>query len=170
MPINSGINFALNQPCTNDLPLEYFNKALSNIINMDNPEILSSVTPNKTKLASWLSKKYETEVLENELYMTNGNINSIQLLMDVFMESGDEIIVEGPICENLKNIFEQYGLNINYVPLEDDGINIKILEEKIKYIEELENKEYDKKKTKKTKININYDFPDPYGLDYGLSL
>jgi len=134
MPINSEINFALNQPCTNDLPLEYFNKALSNIINMDNPKILSSVAPNKTKLASWLSKKYDTEVLENELYMTNGNINSIQLLMDVFMESGDEIIVEGPICENLKNIFEQYGLNINYVPMEDDGINIKILEEKIKYI------------------------------------
>lgn len=134
MPINSEINFALNQPCINDLPLEYFNKALSNIINMDNPEILSSVTPNKTKLASWLSKKYETDVLENQLYMTNGNINSIQLLMDVYMESGDEIIVEEPICENLKNIFEQYGLNINYVPLEDDGINIKILEEKIKYI------------------------------------
>jgi DNA-binding transcriptional MocR family regulator len=69
---------------------------------MDNPKILSSVTPNKTKLALWLSKKYDTEVLENELYMTNGNINSIQLLMDVFMESGDEIIVEEPICENLK--------------------------------------------------------------------
>ena len=63
MPINSEINFALNQPCTNDLPLEYFNTALSNIINMDNPKILSSVTPNKIKLASWLSKKYEIDVL-----------------------------------------------------------------------------------------------------------
>jgi len=140
--VNEMVNLGVGQPSTKDLPLEWFNNALKNIININNPEILqygaiSGYNSIREKLSVWLSKKYYNNkniIDKNEIFMTNGNTGALQLLMDIFMESGDEIIIEDPTYFIAKNIFEEYGLNINSIPMEDDGINIDILEEKIKKI------------------------------------
>ena len=140
--VNEMVNLGVGQPSTKDLPLEWFNTALKNIININNPEILqygaiSGYNSVREKLSIWLSKKYYNNkniIDKNEIFMTNGNTGALQLLMDTFMESGDEILIEDPTYFIAKNIFEEYGLNINSIPMEDDGINIDLLEEKIKTI------------------------------------
>lgn len=127
------INFALAYPSTKDLPLDLFNNALTNIINLKNPEILQYGN-NKghdsllEKLTIWLSKKYNTKISKNQILMTNGNTGAIQLLMDTYIESGDEIIMEYPCVPHVKKMFEEFGLNINSIN------DIEQLEEKIKSI------------------------------------
>jgi len=136
------IHLGVGQPSTKDLPLNWFNNALTNIININNPEILQygdipGYDSLREKMSVWLSKKYynnSTLVNKNQIFMTNGNTGALQLLIDTFIESGDEILIEDPTYFIAKNIFDEYGLNINSIPMEDDGINIDILEDKIKKI------------------------------------
>ena len=136
------VNFGVGQPSTKDLPLEWFTSTLQNIgSTLKNPEFLqygsiSGYASVREKLASWLSSKYKNKnkISPDDLFMTNGNTGALQLLMDVYMESGDEIIIEDPSYFLAINMFEEFGLNINSVPMEDDGINIEILEETIKKI------------------------------------
>ena len=136
------VNFGVGQPSTKDLPLEWFNSTLQNIgSTLKNPEFLqygsiSGYASVREKLANWLSNKYKNKnkISPDDLFMTNGNTGALQLLMDVYMESGDEIIIEDPSYFLAKNMFEEFGLNVNSVPMEDDGINIQILEETIKKI------------------------------------
>ena len=73
--------------------------------------------------------------------MTNGNTGALQLIMNLQMETGDEIIIEDPTYFIAQNIFDEYGLNINSIPMEEDGINIDLLEKKI--IEIIDNDEKD---------------------------
>lgn len=137
------VNLGVGQPSTKDLPLNWFKNCLTNIIgSVNNPEFLQyGAIPGydqvREKLANWLSKKYYNNMIDVEkdnIFMTNGNTGALQLLMDIFMESGDEIIIEDPTYFIAKDMFEQYGLNINSVPMEDDGMNMEILEEKIQKI------------------------------------
>lgn len=144
------INLGVGQPATSELPLEWFKSTLHNLSNtLDNPEFLqygaiSGYDSVKEKLADWLTDKYylnikkilniEHLITKDQLFMTNGNTGALQLIIDSFVETGDEIIIEDPTYFIAKNIFEDFGLNINSVPMEKDGINIELLEEKIKEI------------------------------------
>ena len=141
------INLGVGQPATSELPLEWFKLTLQNLSNtLDNPEFLqygaiSGYNKIKEKLATWLTDKYylnikkilkvEHLITKEQLFMTNGNTGALQLIIDTFVETGDEIIIEDPTYFIAKDIFENYGLNINSVPMEEDGINIELLEEKI---------------------------------------
>jgi len=137
------VNLGVGQPSTKDLPLKWFQEKLVNISSsLDTPEFLQyGAIPGydslREKLAFWLSGKYynnKTLVNKNQLFMTNGNTGGLQLLMDYYMESGDEIIIEDPTYFIAKEMFEQFGLNVKSVPMEDDGINVEILEETIQKI------------------------------------
>lgn len=136
---NQMVNLGVGQPSTKDLPLEWFTSTLQEISStLKNPEFLQygsipGYDSVREKLSNWLSSKYKNQnkILTDHLFMTNGNTGGLQLLMDVYIETGDEIIIEDPSYFLARNMFDEFGLNINSVPMEDDGINIEILEETI---------------------------------------
>jgi len=151
------INLGVGQPATSELPLEWFKSTLQDLSStLDNPEFLqygaiSGYDSVKNELAKWLTNKYYANIKKKlnishsiskeQLFMTNGNTGALQLLIDTYVETSDEIIIEDPTYFIAKNIFEDYGLNVNYVPIEKDGINIEILEEKILEIIEADTKQ-----------------------------
>jgi len=144
------VNLGVGQPSTEDLPLTWFNSTLLNIgNNLKSSEVLqygetSGYDNVRITLANWLTKKYyhninkklETNhfIDKDQVFMTNGNTGALQLLLHTFVESGDEIIIEDPTYFIAKNIFEEYGCNINSVPMQEDGLDVNVLEEKIKTI------------------------------------
>lgn len=99
----------------------------------------------KEKLAKWLTKKYysnlDVSLLDNiviepdELHITNGNMNTLHLLISKYNESGDTILVENPTSIGAINIFKEYGLEINSSDMEEDGIDIDSLEHQIKKLD-----------------------------------
>lgn len=144
------INFGVGQPDTSKLPIDWFNSTLEKIANEKlSSEILQyGSIPGyenvRNKLSKWLTKKYYTTlqhksdkldirhvINQDQIFMTNGNTGALQLIMDTFIETGDEIIIEDPTYFIAKNMFEEYGLNINSVSMESDGLNIEDLENKI---------------------------------------
>ena len=144
------VNFGVGQPDTSKLPIDWFNTTLEKIAKEKiSSEFLQygSIPGYKNirnKLANWLTKKYYNPLLKfsdkldiphkidaEQLFMTNGNTGSLQLIMSTMMETGDEIIIEDPTYFIAKNMFEEYGLNINTVSMRDDGLDVDELEERI---------------------------------------
>ena len=151
---NNMINLGVGQPATSELPIDWFNQTLVNLSNkkLSSEFLQYGSIPGydsiREKLSVWLNQKYysthnkntiKTTITKDKLFMTNGNTGAIQLIMNMFMETGDEIIIEDPTYFIAQNIFEEYGLNINAIPMESDGINIELLEKKI--IEIIDNDE-----------------------------
>jgi len=144
------VNLGVGQPSTEDLPLDWLKTTLLNIgNNLNSPEVLQyGAIPGydniRNSMASWLTKKYYQNITKkidvkhiidkDQIFMTNGNTGALQLLLHTFIESGDEVIIEDPTYMIAKDIFEEYGCNINTIPMEDDGLDVFMLEEKIKTI------------------------------------
>ena len=143
---NNMVNLAIGQPSTFELPIEWFKETLNKLSNelIDHNFLqYHNVIGNdviREKLADWLNKRYylnpnnklETNnITKDKLCMTNGNIGAIQLIMQLLMESNDDIIIEDPSYFGTTDMFDEYGLNLNKIPMELDGINVGLLEEKI---------------------------------------
>ena len=66
-----------------------------------------------------------------DIFMTNGNTGALHTLITKYTESTDNIIVENPTYFIAINMFKEYGLHVEGINLETDGINISDLENKI---------------------------------------
>lgn len=155
------VNLGVGQPSTSELPLEWFKKTLHNLsISLETPECLQygsipGYDSLREKLAEWLTQKYYSNIKRNlkvdhlinkdQIFMTNGNTGALGLIMSTIMETGDEIIIEDPTYFIAKNIFEEYGLNVNPIKIEDDGINIELLETTILQIMDNDKKDLQNK-------------------------
>ena len=147
---NEMVNFGVGQPDTSKLPIKWFNTTLGKIAseNLSSEILQYGSIPGyesiRKKLSTWLTNKYYSplknkseklsvrhKINQDQIFMTNGNTGALQLIMSTFIETGDEIIIEDPTYFIAKNMFDEFGLNTNTVPMESDGLDVKELENKI---------------------------------------
>ncbi len=148
------VNFGTGQPNNLNLPIEWFQSVCAKMstdmfgsTENEHKQLLqygamSGYDDIKEKMAQWLTEKYYQNlkvndlfinhlVTPNQIFMTNGNSGALHLLMSKYTESTDNIIVENPTYFIAINIFKEYGLNVEGIDMESDGINLKDLENKI---------------------------------------
>ena len=147
------VNFGTGQPNNLNLPIDYFQLVCNKMsqdkfgrITNDHNQLLQygaidGYPDIKEKLALWLTKKYyenlsinenyKTTVLPFEIFMTNGNTGALHMIITKYTKPNDYIIVEDPSYFLAINIFKEYGLKIEGITMENDGINLEDLENKI---------------------------------------
>ena len=127
------VNFGVGQPDTRRLPLDLIKETFLKLGNdLDVSEVLQygqiqGYQSFRDTLAKWLEKMYyknEKNVDSNELFVTNGNTSALHLISSIFIKSGDTILVEDPSYFIAIKIFEELGINIKPIPMDDSGINI----------------------------------------------
>lgn len=69
---------------------------------------------------------------DNELLITTGAQQAMEIISKVLINEGDTVIVEEPSFIGSLNAFRSNGANLVGVPLEDDGLNIEYLENVLK--------------------------------------
>ena len=67
----------------------------------------------------------------NELMITTGSLQAINILTQEFVDPGDTVICENPSFIGAISVFKSYQANIESIPLQEDGIDISQLAEKI---------------------------------------
>lgn len=158
-PSETMVNLGVGQPDNRKLPLDLIKKSMQHFVdNVDNKEILQyGDIPGyhrfRKKLADWLSKKsyFKTEnnnenykavkeINENELFICNGVTHALHLIMTAHMYQDDTILVEDPSYFIMINIFKEFGLDVEAIPMDDDGINIEALEEKVAELSKTQDK------------------------------
>lgn len=110
----------------------------------------------REELAAFLKKHDHLEVSPENIVLTIGGTGALDLLGRVLIDPGDVVITENPSYINTLLAFEQLGAKIEGVPVDNEGMKVDLLEEKIKEL-----------KAKGQKVKFIYTIPtgqNPMGI------
>ncbi|HSJ85987.1 MAG TPA: PLP-dependent aminotransferase family protein [Anaerolineales bacterium] len=82
-------------------------------------------------LAEFLSRNYSLPVVADTIFVTAGVSSALDLLCTLFTQAGDTIFVEEPTYFLAPKIFADHKLHIVPIPMDENGLNIDALEEKL---------------------------------------
>lgn len=127
------INFSFGFPAHEALPAQRVQE-LSKQVLAENPyEILqysfSSAHPNLVAELAKFFNGIEYVVKEgDDIMVTSGSGEGLELSAKVFCDEGDSVIVEDPTFMGALNGFKSNGAKLIGVPLDEDGMNLELLE------------------------------------------
>ena len=70
----------------------------------------------------------------------NGITGCIQIILESMYFPGEVILVEESTYFIMLDIFKDYGLKVDYIPISKNGIDMNILAEKLMYLSENQDK------------------------------
>ncbi len=87
-----------------------------------------SATNGLPKLIDVLKTQFN---LKDEILISNGSQQALDLISSIFLNKDDKILVEEPSYVGAIGLFKSHGAICHTIQLEDDGINLKKLESKL---------------------------------------
>jgi DNA-binding transcriptional MocR family regulator len=69
---------------------------------------------------------------DENILVTNGSQNSLQLIFQAFISKDDVVAAESPTYSMLIPLIKYFGCKILEIPVKDDGIDISVLKEYLK--------------------------------------
>lgn len=133
----SVISFAAGNPAPEAFPVEAVEKITEDILRK-NPigalqySISEGYTPLRDKLKSYLKERNNIGQDFDELIITSGAQQGIEIACKVMCNPGDTVICENPSFVGSLNAFKSFDVNLVGVDVEADGISVEGLEEALK--------------------------------------
>lgn len=129
----SVISFAAGNPAPEAFPTEEINRITNDILTNNPIDALQySITEGYTPLRDWikadLAKKNMFDRYEEDVVITSGAQQAIEVTTKEICNEGDAIICEAPTFIGSLNAFRSYNAKLVGVDMDDDGINIEKLE------------------------------------------
>lgn len=127
------INLGIGQPSADLLPVSLFSAASERFFagaephefnygsKEGDPRFLSS-------LAAFLTQHYGSPVAADDLFLTGGNSQALDMISSIFARPGDTVFVEEPSYFLAFQIFKDHGLNVVGIPIDENGLRIDALE------------------------------------------
>lgn len=131
------ISFAAGNPAPEAFPIKDIERIAAEILSKDAIGALQySVTegyqPLRDRMKEYMKTKHNSVSDDDELIITSGAQQVMDLMTKAFVEKGDTIITEAPSFIGSLNTFRSYGAHLVGVPVDDDGMNIEALEKALK--------------------------------------
>lgn len=130
----SVISFAAGNPAPEAFPTTVIGEITAKIMR-DDPigalqyNISEGYTPLRDSLKAQIKTRYGIGTDRDELIITSGAQEAIQLACKVLCDAGDTLVCENPSFIGSLNAFRSYEVNLVGVECEDDGISLEQLEE-----------------------------------------
>ncbi len=131
------IPFSAGNPAGEAFPSKEVAEISNTILETDPAVALQySVTegyaPLRKYMAEYMKKKYSVGDENDDIIITSGAQQVMNLVTKVFVNRGDTIICEDPSFIGSLNAFRSFGANLVGVPVQSDGIDLNALENAIK--------------------------------------
>ena len=138
LPISKdSINFASVSPTPDLFPIKEFKQALVEVLDRDGgqaflyPEI-TGYEPLRESISRFLMENYNTMVSKNQMLITSGGQQGLDIISKTLINPGDYIFVENPTYSGALSVFKSRGAKILGIPMNSDGIDLDILKSYIK--------------------------------------
>jgi len=126
------ISFAGGMPAPEIFPVEQFKEACIRVLDEQGSEALQyGTTDGYLPLREMISRhtnQYGIKVTADNIMITNGSQQALDLLGKIFINPGDRILVESPTYLGALQAWNTYNAQYVTVPSDDDGIQVDKLE------------------------------------------
>lgn len=131
------IPFAAGNPDTAAFPIEDVRAIAARILENDPITALQygvteGYAPLRTRVSNYMKAKHNIGRDFDSLIITSGAQQVMDLATKALCNFGDTVICETPSFIGSLNCFRSYGVQLRGVPVEADGMNMEILEQKLK--------------------------------------
>ncbi len=131
------ISFAGGLPNPVSFPIDALQESIDGAIKKNGSKLFQYSTtegylPLREMIASKYRRKFNLDVSPEEVLITNGSQQALELLGKVILNKGDQVLMEEPGYLGAIQAFSLCEPEFLSVPLEEDGLNLEILEEKLK--------------------------------------
>ncbi|MCB0034087.1 MAG: PLP-dependent aminotransferase family protein [Anaerolineales bacterium] len=127
------ISFAGGLPNANFFPVDEIAAAASKVLAADGVTVLQYATSEGHRpLREWIAQRYEADgvhVDPDEILITNGSQQGLDLIGKVLLNEGDTAIIEKPGYLGAIQTFSLYGVNFAPVDLLNDGLDVEQLQQ-----------------------------------------
>ncbi len=131
------ISFAGGFPDSDLFPTDIISHALEEIVRGENSSALQyAPTEGVSELRSYLKEKMETEGINcsmEEVVITNGTQQGLDLLFKLLINPGDPVLVEEPTYIGGVSSISSYGGEITGISMDAQGLDPVELEEKVRH-------------------------------------
>lgn len=129
------INMARLSPDSRLLPVEEFRRSLNTALKEQGAEILKYPDPQGYKpLRKFIANRMQTHgisVSSDQLLITNGAQNAIDLVMKMLIEPGSPVIVESPTYHTVLPLLKYYNARVVGIPMGIDGMDLGELKQRL---------------------------------------
>jgi 2-aminoadipate transaminase len=130
------IHLGIGQPDPSLLPLALMKNAAEHRLSHNDVSLLAYGAESgdgyfRLALARFLTAHYHKPVDADDLFVTAGASQGLDLICTLFTKPGEIIFVEEPSYFLALNIFKDHGLNIIGLPMDEDGLMVEALEENL---------------------------------------
>jgi GntR family transcriptional regulator/MocR family aminotransferase len=126
------IALARNFPADELLPADGFRQALDSVLESHGADVLAYGSPaGHLPLRQWLSEKITREgarVSAEQVAITTGSQQAIDLAARAFLRSGDTVLMAEPGFAGALSSFQAYGARVNGLESDDQGIRLDALQ------------------------------------------
>lgn len=128
------IHLGLGQPGSDLLPLDRIREAAGEALGETDHHLLAYGATRgnpdfRESLAGFLEENSGIPVTPDELFITNGNSQALDMICSLLTRPGDTVLVEAPSYFLALRIFADHGLNLVPVPMDGQGLRVDRLEE-----------------------------------------
>lgn len=130
------ISFAGGMPAPEVFPIEKFKEACIKVLDTNGPPSLQygsteGYVPLREMIARH-SARYGINVTIDNILITSGSQQALDLLGKIFINSGDRILVESPTYVGALQAWDAYQAEFITVPLDEHGMQTSQLEERLR--------------------------------------
>jgi len=131
------IDFGVGQPSPSLLPLSLLENAAKHRLSSRDASFLAYGSQQgdgyfRIALAQFLNEYYPSAVEPEQLFITAGASQGLDLICTLFARPGATIFVEEPSYFLALRIFRDHQLNIIGLPMDDDGLVVEALQEQLR--------------------------------------
>lgn len=138
LPVSkNSINFASMSPTPDLFPINEFKQALVEILDRDGgqaflyPEV-TGYEPLRESISKFLMENYNTNVNKDQMLITSGGQQGLDIISKTLINPGDCIFIENPTYSGALAAFKSRGAKIVGIPIKDGGIDLDLLKSYIK--------------------------------------
>ncbi len=133
----SVISFAAGNPSPESFPVDDMARIAADIFKNNSANALQygvteGYTPLRELTSARIKNKYGIGKSYDDLIITSGGQQAIELATKVLLNEGDTILCEAPSFIGSLNAFRSYKINLVGVPMDKDGMDMDVLETMLK--------------------------------------